>query len=58
MITEYIALNANLPIEDAIKKIKEIAPKTELIDTIFVVNRKKELIGTAQLKRYISCPRK
>ena len=50
MTTEYIALNANLPIEDAIKKIKEIAPKTELIDTIFVVNRKKELIGTAQLR--------
>ena len=24
MTTEYIALNANLPIEDAIKKIKEI----------------------------------
>ena len=56
MTTEYIALNANLPIEDAIKKIKEIAPKTELIDTIFVVNRKKELIGTAQLRDILVAP--
>ena len=43
MTTEYIALNSNLVIEDAIKKIKEIAPKTELIDTIFVINKNKEL---------------
>lgn len=56
MTTEYIALNSNLPIEDAIKKIKEIAPKTELIDTIFVVNRKKELIGTAQLRDILVAP--
>ena len=56
MTTEYIALNANLPIEDAIKKIKEIAPKTELIDTIFVVNKKKELIGTAQLRDILVAP--
>lgn len=56
MTTECIALNANLPIEDAIKKIKEIAPKTELIDTIFVVNRKKELIGTAQLRDILVAP--
>lgn len=56
MTTEYIALNVNLPIEDAIKKIKEIAPKTELIDTIFVVNRKKELIGTAQLRDILVAP--
>ena len=56
MTTEYIARNANLPIEDAIKKIKEIAPKTELIDTIFVVNRKKELIGTAQLRDILVAP--
>ena len=56
MTTEYIALNAKLPIEDAIKKIKEIAPKTELIDTIFVVNRKKELIGTAQLRDILVAP--
>lgn len=56
MTTEYISLNSNLIIADAIKKIKEIAPKTELIDTIFVVNRKKELIGTAQLRDILVAP--
>lgn len=56
MTTEYIALNSNLIIEDAIKKIKEIAPKTELIDTIFVVNRNKELIGTAALRDILVAP--
>lgn len=56
MTTEYIALNSNLIIEDAIKKIKEIAPKTELIDTIFVVNKNKELIGTAALRDILVAP--
>ena len=56
MTTEYIALNSNLVIEDAIKKIKEIAPKTELIDTIFVVNKNKELIGTAELRDILVAP--
>ena len=32
------------------RKIKEIAPKTEIIDTIFVLGSKKELIGTADLR--------
>jgi len=50
MTTEYIRLDSKLSIEDVIKKIKEIAPKTELIDTIFVVNKRKELIGTAELR--------
>lgn len=56
MTTEYIALNSNLIIEDAIKKIKEIAPRTELIDTIFVVNRSKQLIGTAELRDILVAP--
>lgn len=50
MTTEYIALNENLSMINALKKIKEIAPKTEVIDTIFVLNNKKQLIGTADLR--------
>lgn len=56
MTTEYIALNSNLIIEKAIKKIKEIVPRTELIDTIFVVNKNKELIGTANLRDILVAP--
>ena len=50
MTTEYIALNENLTIEESIKKIKQIAPKTEVIDTIFVLDQYKHLIGIADLR--------
>lgn len=50
MTTAYIALNGQLTIGDAIRKIKEIGPKTELIETIFVLNHQKQLIGTADLR--------
>ncbi len=50
MTTEYIALSGKLTIEKALNKIKEIGPKTEVIDTIFVLNGKKELIGVADLR--------
>lgn len=54
MTTEYIALNARLTVMRALVKIKEIAPKTEVIDTIFVLNDKKELVGTADLRDILS----
>ncbi|MEG0019629.1 MAG: CBS domain-containing protein, partial [Oscillospiraceae bacterium] len=50
MTTEYIALNNKLTIANALKKIKEIGPKTEVIETIFVLNDRKELVGTADLR--------
>ena len=50
MTTEYIALSATMTVEKALAKIKEIAPKTEIIDTIFVLGAKKELVGTADLR--------
>ncbi|WP_028044284.1 magnesium transporter [Candidatus Stoquefichus massiliensis] len=50
MTTEYIALNDSLTMINVLKKIKEIGPKTEVIETIFVLNHKKQLIGTADLR--------
>lgn len=50
MTTEYITLYDDMDIPTALQKIKEIAPKTELIDTIFITNNEKELIGTAELR--------
>ncbi|WP_097028160.1 magnesium transporter [Clostridium peptidivorans] len=50
MTTEYIALKSDLTIEEALKKIREIGPKTEIIEVIFVVDKNKELIGTADLR--------
>ena len=54
MTTEYIALNSHLTIMDALIKIKDIAPKTEVIDTIFVINNRKQLVGTADLRDILS----
>ena len=50
MTTEYIALNGKWTVGKALNKIKEIAPKTEVIETVFVLNGRKELIGTADLR--------
>lgn len=50
MTTQYIAFKETLEIKDVMEKIKVIAPKTEVIETIFVINEKKELVGEADLR--------
>lgn len=50
MTTDYIALNGRLTAQDAIRKIKEIGPKTELIETIYVLNDQRQLVGKADLR--------
>ncbi|MEG2254299.1 MAG: magnesium transporter, partial [Vagococcus sp.] len=40
----------DLTIGDTLKKIKEIGPRTEVIETIFVINQNKQLVGTADLR--------
>ncbi|MDO4779035.1 MAG: magnesium transporter [Tissierellia bacterium] len=56
MTTEYIAVNMNWTVNEVIQKIKEIAPKTEVIDTIFVVNNRRELVGTVDLRDILVTP--
>jgi magnesium transporter len=56
MTTEYIALAGELTIVESLNKIKEIGPKTEVIETIFVLNKSKELIGTADLRNILLAP--
>lgn len=50
MTTEYIALRNSLKISEALNKIKMIAPKTEIIEVLFILNDSNELIGTADLR--------
>ncbi|MBR0597887.1 magnesium transporter [Sinanaerobacter chloroacetimidivorans] len=54
MTTEYIALSGQLTMLEVLKKIKEIGPRTEVIETIFVLNKRKQLIGTADLRDILS----
>lgn len=51
MTTEYISVSSSLSAIDAISEIKNIAPRTEVIETIFVVDSKKELLGTVDLRK-------
>ncbi|MGM0415263.1 MAG: magnesium transporter [Bacillota bacterium] len=50
MTTEYIVLKKDMSIGEALDKIKEIGPKTEIIDTIFIMDTNKKLIGAVDLR--------
>ena len=56
MTTEYIALRDDLTIAQTLVKIKQIAPKTEVIETIFVLNKNRELVGLADLRDILIAP--
>ncbi len=50
MTTRYISLKSNLSMTSALEKIKSIAPKTELIETIFITDLENRLIGIVDLR--------
>lgn len=56
MTTEYIALKQTLNVREALEKIRLICPKTETIETIFIVNKNHELIGTVDLRNILTSP--
>ncbi|MBP9478719.1 MAG: magnesium transporter [Sebaldella sp.] len=56
MTTRYIAFKETLLIKDIMAKIKVIAPKTEVIEKIFVLNSRRELIGEADLRDILISP--
>ena len=50
MTTEYISLYSDMLVHNVMQRIKSIASETEYIDTIYVINKEKELIGTVKLR--------
>lgn len=50
MTTRFMAFKSNLKVKEVMEKIKIIAPKTEYIETVFVLDQKKELIGEVDLR--------
>ncbi|MGP3779812.1 magnesium transporter [Halanaerobium saccharolyticum] len=54
MTTEYLLLNKNLKTTEALQKLKNIAPDTEIIDTIFVSDESKKLVGSVDLRDILS----
>lgn len=56
MTTQYIAFKKNLSVGDVLDKIKLIAPRTEYIETIFILETNGELIGEADLRDILIYP--
>lgn len=56
MSTAYLALNEDLTVTEGIRKIHEIGPKTEVIETIYVTDRQHRLTGTLDLRDLLSSP--
>lgn len=54
MTTEYISLPADLPVEDAIARLREIAPEAETIYYVYVVDEAGHLIGVLSLRDLIA----
>jgi magnesium transporter len=57
MTTQYIALNENLSVHDGLDKIRDIGPRTEVIETIYVINDKRELTGVCDLRDLLNASR-
>jgi len=54
MTTEFIALPADIPVEEAIERLREIAPEAETIYYLYVVDQEGRLIGVLSLRDLIS----
>jgi magnesium transporter len=54
MTTEYISLPADLAVEEAIARLREIAPRAETIYYVFVVDDAGRLIGVLSLRDLIA----
>lgn len=56
MTTQYISFKKNLKIKEVLEKIKIIGPRTEYIETIFVLDEDSKLIGEADLRDILIAP--
>ena len=56
MTTEFISLPAELPVEEAIARLREIAPDAETIYYVFVVDEENGLSGVLSLRDLIAAP--
>lgn len=54
MSTAYLDLNENLTVTQGLKKIHEIGPKTEVLETIYVTDTQHRLTGTLDLRTLFS----
>lgn len=53
MTTEYIELGNDISIKEAIEKIRAIGQEAETIYTIFVIDKKRNFVGTIDLDQFV-----
>ena len=57
MTTEYIALREDRTCAEALDIIRDIGPKTEVIEEIFITDEHRKLVGYVDLRDLLSAPR-
>lgn len=57
MTTAYIALKDKLTVDQGLARIRKIGPKTEVIETIFIIDEKRRLTGWCDLRDLLSAPK-
>ena len=50
MTTEFIIFKQDMTIKDTLKEIKKMAPKNELLDTLFISDNTRKVVGTIELR--------
>ena len=50
MTTEFIIFKKEMTIKDTLKEIKKMAPKNELLDTLFISDNTRKVVGTVELR--------
>lgn len=54
MTTAYIALDENLTVTQGMERIRQIANKSEVLETVYIVNHSQELVGVANLRLFLT----
>lgn len=57
MTTGYVALKQERTVGQGLERIREVGPKTEYIDTIYIINEKRQLVGCVGLRDLLSSRR-
>ena len=54
MTTAYIALDEKLTVEQGMRRIRQIANKSEVIETVYIVDHSQSLVGVANLRDFLT----
>lgn len=54
MTTAYISLREDMTVKQGMDQVRQIANRTEVIETIYVVSHSRELVGTVNLRQVLT----